>query len=149
MSPVNHRALVDPMTDALNRNDWDALRSSFTQDVVIEFPQSGERFRGIDNVIGQFANYPGGLVQGRVATDEVISSTTYALTPRFTVVQADGSGTRGTGVFRVAYPDGSTWWVINMHELEGDRVRRARLFFAPVFDAPDWRAPFREAAGEG
>ena len=146
---TDHRALIERLIDALNRNDWDRLRTVFTDDAVLEHPQSGERFRGIDNIIGQFANYPGGLVEGRVATQEVFSSAAYAVTPRFTVVQVDGGPSRGTSVFRTTYPDGSTWWVINLHELEGDRIRRARVFFGPEFDAPEWRAPFREPAGEG
>jgi hypothetical protein len=75
---------------------------------------------------------------------EVIGGSTYALTPMYTVVAVEGSGDRGVGTFRTRYPDGSYWWVITIYELVDGRIAKARAFFAPEFEAPDWRAPFRD-----
>lgn len=146
MTAVDHAALIDRLTSAINRHDWEALRTVYTESATSEYPQSGELFRGISNIIGQFASYPGGFVEGGVSAADVVGGGIYAATPMFTVILVEGSADRGTATFRVTYPDGSTWWVINMYELEGDRIARARLFFAPVFEAPDWRAPFRDPA---
>jgi hypothetical protein len=33
---------------------------------------------------------------------------------------------------------------VNIYELRDGKLARSRAFFAPEFDAPDWRAPFRE-----
>jgi hypothetical protein len=56
----------------------------------------------------------------------------------------EGSGDRGIAMLRVHYPDGSLWWVLNLYELRDGRIGRARVFFAPEFEAPDWRRPFQE-----
>jgi hypothetical protein len=37
------------------------------------------------------------------------------------------------------------WWALNLYVLREGRIVRSRSFFAPDFDAPDWRAPFRSA----
>lgn len=117
----------------------------FTPDVVLEFPQSGERFRGLENVISQFANYPG-LDADSTEVEEVIGERqAFALTPSYTLVAVEGTGDRGTSLVRVRYPDTSLWYAIGMYELRDGRIARMRTFFAPFFEAPDWRAPFREA----
>jgi hypothetical protein len=61
------------------------------------------------------------------------------------VVGVDGSGDRGVAIIRVRYPDQSLWWVVNLYELRGGRIARSRAFFAPEFEAPEWRKPFRDA----
>jgi hypothetical protein len=48
----------------------------------------------------------------------------------------------GTAAFKARYPDGSVWWVIILYELRGDKVAKSTAFFAPTFDAPDWRKPY-------
>jgi len=105
---------------------------------------ASERFRGLANIRAQFENYPD-LGPGSSQLQEVIGGTTYALTPTYTVIGIQGTGDRGTAIIRVQYPDGSWWWVVNVYELRDGRIARFRAFFAPDFDAPDWRAPFREA----
>ena len=111
----------------------------------MEYPQSGERFRSLQNIRAQFENYPN-LGPGTTQLEEVIGGTTaYALTPRYTLVTVDGSGDRGIAINRVVYPDGSHWWAVNLYELRDGKVAHSRTYFAPEFEPPDWRAPFREA----
>jgi ketosteroid isomerase-like protein len=141
--PVHERALGG-FADILSRHDWDRLGEFVTDDATIEYPQSGERFRGVASIRAQFENYPD-LRPGTSRLDEIIGGTTYALTPTYTVIGIDGSGDRGTAVVRVRYPDESWWWAINLYELRDGRISRSRTFFAPDFEAPDWRAPYREA----
>lgn len=40
---------------------------------------------------------------------------------------------------------GSHWWAVNLFELGDGRISRMRTYFAPDFEAPAWRAPYREA----
>ena len=124
--------------------EWSRLPEIFHDDAVLEYPQSREVFRGVPNIRAQFENYPE-LGTGTSELHEVIGTTTYALTPSYTVIAVEGSGDRGTAVIRVQYPDATRWWVLNLFELRGDRISRARSYFAPDFDAPDWRAPYRDA----
>jgi len=143
---IDHRALMERYADIIGRNEWDALSGVFTSDAVVEFPQSGEVFRGIGNIRGQFENYPGSLAEGRIAAASVLAGEpTYALSPAYTVIAVEGTGKRGAATFRTQYPDGSKWWTVTHFETDGDRISQAQVFFAPEFEGPEWRAPFREA----
>ena len=142
--PVHDRAL-GAFAEVLSRQDWDRLGDVLTDDAIIEYPQSGERFRGMANIRAQFKNYPG-LGPGTTRLDTVIGGTMYALAPTYTVVGIEGSGDRGTAVFRVHYnTDDSWWWAVTLYELRDGQISQSRTFFAPDFEAPDWRAPYREA----
>ncbi len=138
------QSVISAMTDAVSRQDWDRLNDAFLADGVLEYPQSREVFRGLDNIRAQFENYPG-LDPGGSQLAEVISDEAYALTPSYTVIRVEGSGTRGTAVIRVRYPDGSLWWVLNIFQVRDGRISRSRAYFAQDFPAPDWRAPYRES----
>lgn len=144
MTDPLHERLLTGWADLLGRHDWDALGDYLHPDVVFEFPQSGERFVGIANIRGQFENYPS-LEPGSTRLEELIGGTTYALTPSYTVIAVDGTGDRGTAVMRVRYPDETMWWAINLYELRDGLIVRSRSYFAPDFDPPEWRAPFRDA----
>jgi hypothetical protein len=136
-----HRALMALLGDLLENEEYDRLEEVYAADVVAEFPQSGERFRGIEGLRGQFKNYPGQAgLQTKVS--DVIGGTSYALTPMYTVVAVEGSGDRGTSIFRTRYPDGSYWWVVNIYEVEDRRINRLRTFFAPEFEPPAWRESY-------
>jgi ketosteroid isomerase-like protein len=132
------------LSEIITRQEWDRLPEILHDDVVFEYPQSGERFRGVANVQAQFENYPD-LDPGGSELTEVIGEDAYALTPSYTVIRVEGSGAQGTAVIRVRYPDDSRWWAINLFEVRDGRIVRSRSYFAPDFEAPEWRAPFREA----
>ena len=144
---VDLRALIDRVARAINEHDFAALDDLFTEDYVNDYPQSGERIRGVANFKATLQNYPEGIRRDgtdpasiRVAgTDE-----RWVVTPMFTVKRVEGSGTTGTAMFTNRYPDGSTWWVVQLFELRGERIARATTFFAPVYEAPEWRAPYIE-----
>jgi hypothetical protein len=140
MNNEEHRALMAAFSDALTSGQYEQLRDFYDPDVIAEFPQSGERFRGPEGLIGQFQSYPGHLNDTRMS--DVIGGTSYALTPMYTVVAVEGSGDSGTAIYRTRYPDGSMWWVINLYELRNGRVAKLRTFFAQDFEAPAWREPF-------
>src|ERR671914_615661 len=141
MNEAEHRALWTLFGELLVGEEFDRLDEIYATDIVAEFPQSGERFKGIPALRGQFANYPTALPLSTEVAD-VIGGTTYAQTPMYTVIAVEGSGDRGTAIFRTRYPDGTYWWVINVYELEAARIRRLRVFFAPEFEPPAWREPY-------
>jgi len=144
VSQGEHDRILRAMSEVISSGDWDRLGDVLHEDAVFEYPQSGERFRGLANIRAQFENYPD-LVPGTSELAEVIGDDAFALTPTYTVIRVEGSGQRGTAVIRVRYPDGSYWWVLNLYELRDGRMSRSRSYFAPDFDPPDWRAPYREA----
>jgi ketosteroid isomerase-like protein len=144
MTAVDHRKVLERFAAAMDRHDWDRLDESVHPDVVAEYPQSGERFRGIENFRAQFVNYPN-FDTATSHLEEVVGGADYALTPAYTLVAVEGSGDKGAAIVRARYPDGSTWWAINFYELRDGLIARSRTFFAPDFEAPDWRAPYRES----
>lgn len=144
MTDPDHLRILGGFAEVLDRQTWDRLGDYVTDDAVLEFPQSGERFRGLANIRAQFENYPG-LEPGTTQLEEVIGGTTYALTRMYTLVAVDGSGDRGTAIVRVRYPDGRPWWAVNLYRLRDGKMVHIRSFFAPEFEAPDWRAPYRDA----
>jgi len=62
----------------------------------------------------------------------------------FTFVRVEGNGNVGTAIFKARYPDGSIWWVVALYELRAGKFAHTTMFFAPIFEAPDWRQPFVE-----
>ena len=145
MTDGEHEWVMNGLAGVISTHDWSRLADYWHADAILEYPQSGERFRGIANIRAQFENYPE-LGPGSSELQEVIGEArAYALTPSYTVIGVDGSGSRGTAIIRIQYPDGSLWFALNVYELRDGRIARSRTFFAPDFDAPEWRAPYREA----
>jgi len=144
VTEADPRAILGGFADCLNRQDWDGLARYIAPDIVWEYPQSGERFRGLDNVRAQFENYPS-MEPGNTRLEEIVDGTTYALTQIYTLVPVAGSGDRGVAINRVRYPDGSHWHALNLFELRDGLIVRSRSYFAPDFEPPDWRATYREA----
>lgn len=132
------------MTEVISQQAWDRLGEVWHEDAVLEYPQSGEVFRGLKNIRGQFENYPDMDPAGSDVA-EVIGDDTYALTPSFMVVRVEGTGLKGTALLRIRYADASQWWGLNLFELRDGRIARSRTFFAPDFEPPEWRAPYRES----
>ena len=145
------RALVERFADVTNRAAWDELGEVLTEDVVEEYPQSGEVMRGLANVRAVREHYPGGVPRDGIdpATTRISATEQqWVMTPMSTLVRVEGTGDVVTAVFRTRYPDGSEWWVANLFEVRGGKIARNTALFAPVFDAPEWRAPYVESARE-
>ena len=104
MTATDHRALMNLWSEVITSREWDRFAELVQPDAVLEYPQSGERFRGIANIRATFAEYPD-LGAGSTHVDEVIGSpTAYALTPSYTLIAIDGSGDTGAAVSRVHIP---------------------------------------------
>jgi SnoaL-like domain len=143
MTAADHRKVLEGFADAMDHHNWAQLGDFLHPDVVVEYPQSGERFVGIENFIGQMENYPD-FDTAVSHLEEVVGRADYALTPAYTLVKVEGSGDTGSAIVRARYPDGSCWWAVTYYELRDGLIARNRTFFAPDFDAPDWRAPYRD-----
>ena len=143
MSTMDHHAILNGFAEVVRTHEWERLGEWVHDDATWEYPQSGERFRGLTNIRAQFENYPG-LGPGTSRLREIVGGTEYALTPAYTLIALQGTGDRGTALVRVRYPDGSLWWVINLYELREGRIGDSRSYFAPDFEPPEWRAPYRD-----
>ena len=63
MAPKSNRQVVEQYVQALIARDLDLQAEVCAPDVIVDYPQSGERIRGWANVRGAHENYPGGLPQ--------------------------------------------------------------------------------------
>jgi SnoaL-like domain len=105
----------------------DPIRSHelYHDDAVLEFPQSGERFEGVDNFREWRSDYPGVV--------------------EFQIRRISGCGDVWVRELSVRY-DGGPWMLgVAVLEFRGDRVARERIYVTEPWPAPEWRAPWRSA----
>ena len=148
--PISHEEFNARIAKAMNERNYDDYEALLTDDYVGEYPQSGEVIRGPRNARAIIEQYPGSLPKDTLDMKSARIAATDARwlrTPTFTVVRAEGTGNLGVSAMKTRYPDGSAWWVINFYELRDGRLARSTTFFAPTFDAPDWRKPFVQLPG--
>ena len=148
--PTPHEIFNARITKAMNERNYDEYETLLTEDYVGEYPQSGEVIHGPKNARAIIEQYPGSFSKDAVDVTSAriaASDARWVRTPTFTFVRAEGSGNVGVSAWKSRYPDGSAWWVINFYELRDGRLARSTTFFAPTFEAPDWRKPFVDLRG--
>jgi SnoaL-like domain len=123
-----NRAIVERFFAASEAGDRSTLTMLMDDDMVMEWPQSGERFRGRDNVLGAMA-----AVEVKPA---------FAGTPRLV-----GSGQVWVLTVPLRYAEDVLHYVAVL-ELEGGRIRRGTGVWGAPFPAQEARAPFAEKASE-
>ena len=96
----------------------------YHDDAVLEFPQSGERFRGRESFTAWRQRYPARLV----------------FEPR----ELRGAGDLWVAETGLRYDDAEPISVIKILQFRGDRIERETLYFADPFPAPDWRRPWAD-----
>ena len=98
----------------------------YHDDAVLEFPQSGERFEGLENFREWHARYP--------------------VEVEFRVRRIAGSGdvwVRELSVRDVRDDDGTWTLVVGVIEFRDDRIARERIYYSDTWEAPEWRAHWR------
>jgi ketosteroid isomerase-like protein len=147
MPDSDNRAIVERFVDALGSGDAEAYESALAEEAVIVYPQSGERFRGRRNLralLDEFIGHEGGFrpTLERVIGDDPV----WSISPAYTVVRVEGSGEQFAATGRVRYPDGSEWHLVQLIEVRGGRISQVTSYFAEPFEAPAWRARYRETS---
>lgn len=149
MSDISTREIVDRYAKALETTDLDALATVLHDDYLEEYPQSGERIHGGANLLAIMANYPGGIPLSARVDSVVGAEDRWVVSPSYTPMRIDGAGDQYTAVAHVFYPDGSDWHVIQLIRVKDGKIYRVTSFYAPQFDAPDWRTPYVELGERG
>jgi ketosteroid isomerase-like protein len=119
-----NRELVERFFAASERGERDALLTMLDPDVVMAWPQSGERFRGPDNMLAAMA--------------AVEVKPEFAGTPRLI-----GSGDVWVLMVPLRYGEDVLEYVAVL-ELADGRIRRATGYWGAPFPAQDARARFVE-----
>jgi hypothetical protein len=105
--------------------DQDASHEIYHDDAVLEFPQSGERFEGVDTFKEWRSRYPAGVA--------------------LEMHELRGEGDLWVVEGAISY-DGGPWEpVVNILEFRGDKVARETIYVTKRWEAPEWRAAWRAA----
>jgi hypothetical protein len=103
--------------------DVDRAGEIYHENAVLEFPQSGERFEGVDNFTEWRRRYPAD-----------VSYRVRRMTLRDDLAVTELS---------VAYDGGAEMLGVQLLEFRGDKVSRERIYVMGGWEAPEWRAPWR------
>jgi hypothetical protein len=119
------RARIEQLVEALNTRDMEWFDAIYHDDVVIEWPQSGEVIRGKQNIRELRLAYPG--------------------PPTATLRRIVGSGDLWAMEMDFDY-DGDRFHVIVIHQYRDGLVVRETSYYGAPFEAPAWRARWVEPA---
>ncbi len=102
--------------------DYDISHEIYHDDAVLEFPQSGERFEGLENFKTWRKQYPAAL-----------KFHMRRITHRDDLVVAENL---------ISY-DGKPWmYSVNLLEFRADKVAHERIYIMDGWEAAEWRAPW-------
>jgi hypothetical protein len=104
-------------------SDPDKAHEMYHEDAVLEFPQSGERFEGVENFREWRRQYPAKT--------------------NFELGEIRGGGDVWVVELTVTYDGGPTNFGVSIHEFRGDKIARETIYVAEGFEAPEWRAQWR------
>jgi len=131
---MDEKAVLATLKHYLYATDPETAHEIYHEDAVLEFPQSGERFEGVENFKQWRARYPAKV--------------------DFDLDRLRGRDDIWVAELRLRYDDGPPYYGVTILEFRGDRVARETIYGGEAWEAPEWRAPWRaapprEQAGEG
>jgi ketosteroid isomerase-like protein len=134
MSDEETAAVVDRLRAVLATGDLRAIGAAMLEvaadDLVQEYPQSGERFRGRDNVR---------------AMNEAYASET-GTQPTMTPTRIRGGGNVWVAEGTVDYGNGTSVKSVSIVEFKDGKLVSTTDYFASPFEAPEWRRKYAESS---
>ena len=113
------RAEIEQHWKASDRGDVDTEHAIYAADAILDYPQSGERFRGRAKIQAQRGGHPAQR--------------------RFTILRIRGGGDLWVSECVITY-DGAPTYSVSLMEFSGDQVAHETQYFADPFPAPASRA---------
>ena len=117
------RARIMEHWRASERGDSAAEHAIYAADAILDYPQSGERFRGRATIAAQRGGHPADR--------------------HFTVLRISGNGDLWVSECVISY-DGVPSDSVSIMEFAGGLVVHETQYFADPFDPPPWRAALAE-----
>jgi hypothetical protein len=118
-------ASVRAMLEQHFSGDPDVAHAMYHGDAVLEFPQSGERFDGVESFREWRSNYPASTNVG------------------FREIR--GRDDFWVAEISISYDDGPWNFGVSILELREDKIARESIYVSEGWDAPEWRAQWRSA----
>jgi hypothetical protein len=145
MNRLSNEECVRQYATASAAHELEALAPLRHPDWMVSWPQSGETVHGNQAFAEMISSYPGGAPATEI-TRIVGAEDRWVVTPGNTVLQVAGSGDFWWSEWRLTYPNGEVYLVVDLIELRDGLVYRETVYWAPPFEAPDWRAPWVDRA---
>jgi hypothetical protein len=115
---------IEALIAALNARDLTALDRLFADDLIMEWPQSGERIKGNKNRREIYSRFP-------------------AL-PKVSPRRMTGNGELWVLEASLDYGDGDPYLAVFVFQLRNGLIAREIAYWSKPFPAPDWRTPWVE-----
>jgi hypothetical protein len=122
-SDARIRARLEEHWKASESGDGDTEHAIYAADAILDYPQSGERFRGRSKIQAQRGGHPAER--------------------HFTVERIRGGGDLWVSEVVITY-DGAPSYSVSIMEFAGDSVAHETQYFGDPFPAPAWRAALSE-----
>jgi len=107
--------------------DEDIASEVYADDAILEFPQGGERYEGVENFREWRRQYPAELA--------------------FKIRRMDRWGNLVVAENLISYNGGTPMYTVNLIELnDDDLIAHERIYIMDGWEAPEWRRPWRSAA---
>jgi hypothetical protein len=117
------RAAIEQHWQASEEGDSEVEHAIYALDAILDYPQSGERFRGRSTIAAQRGAHPA--------------------TRHFIVERISGSGGLWVSECIITY-GGIPTHSISIMEFVGEHVQHETQYFAEPFSAPAWRSALAE-----
>ncbi len=117
------RAAIEEHWQASERGDNETEHAVYAADAILDYPQSGERFRGRATISAQRGGHPASR--------------------HFTVIRISGGGNLWVSECIITY-DGVPTYSVSIMEFAEEHVVHETQYFADPFSAPGWRADLAE-----
>ena len=104
-------------------SDPELGHAMYHEDAVLEFPQSGERFEGVENMREWRSSYPAKT--------------------KFEFKEVRGEGDVWVAELTVRYDDGPENFGVSILEIRDGKIARESIYVTEGFEAPEWRARWR------
>jgi ketosteroid isomerase-like protein len=124
MGDTTNRTTIEALVAALNAGDLGALDRVFIDDIVMEWPQSGERIVGGANRREVYSRFP-------------------AL-PHVTPRRMTGNGDLWAVEASLDYGDGDPYQCVFIFEMREGLIAKETGYWSKPFPAPEWRKPWVE-----
>lgn len=117
------RAAIEEHWSASEAGNIETEHAIYADDAILDYPQSGERFRGRTTIAAQRGGHPANR--------------------HFSVLRISGDKDLWVSECIISY-DGVPTYSISIMEFEEDKVAHETQYFADTFRAPAWRAALAE-----
>ena len=117
------RARLEQHWEDSDRGDSDTEHAIYADEAILDYPQSGERFRGRSKIQAQRGGHPAER--------------------HFTILRIRGGGDLWVSECVITY-DGVPTYSVSVMEFADELVTHETQYFADPFQAPAWRAALSE-----